>query len=108
MFLILQTLDIDIGDSIHHLQNEPFIVVLGGIGGENTQFFICAENALTTECMTLRDALQDLICYYYIFNISYPVSISGVYLFIQHFVFNLKDSQKLPNCLSKLIKNMHA
>lgn len=40
-------------------QSEPFIVVSGRIGDENTQFFICAEEALMTESKSLRDSFLD-------------------------------------------------
>lgn len=104
--VIGQTLDVAITTEVEGAQNEPFISAFGKPGEEKTQYFICAEQSLLTESSSLRDALLDLICYYYVFNVSYPKSISGVFLFIQHIVCNLKDSQKHPNSLTKLLKNI--
>ncbi len=87
-------------------QSEPFIAVTGKAGDENCQYFICAEQALTTESISLRDAFLDLICAYYVYNISYPKAISGVHLFFQELVFGIKSSQKLPLCLVKLLQNI--
>ena len=103
----LQTLDVHVSETMEASQSEPYLVVMGQAGKERTQYFISAEGALNTESSSFRDALLDLMCYYYVFNISYPTSLSGVFLFIQHFVCNLKDSQKYPNSLTKLLKNIH-
>lgn len=101
-----QTCDIDVDSELQDVQREPFILVLGPVGQENTQYFICAERALTVECSSFREALLDLLCCYYVFNIQYPSTVSGIFLFFQHFVCNLKDEQIHPNCLAKLLKNI--
>ena len=80
--------------------------MLSKVGEKGTQYFICAEKAFVTESKTLKDALLDLMCFYYVFNISYPKTISAVFLFIQHIVCNLQDSQVHPKCLSKLLQNI--
>ena len=48
---------------------------------------------------TLGDALADVICAYFVFNIAYP---KPMYLFLQHFVLGLKVSQKVPTSVSTL------
>lgn len=105
----LQICDVDLDVEIEQVkQSEPFIAVTGKAGNENCQYFICAEQALTTESISLRDAFLDLICAYYVYNISYPKAISGVHLFFQEIVFNIKGSQKLPLCLVKLLQNIQS
>lgn len=89
-------------------QSEPFIAVTGRAGDENCQYFICAETAKIIECKSLRDAILDMICIYYVFNISYPKTLSGIFLLIQQYVFNIKDSQKPPQCLVKLLQNLQS
>lgn len=105
--LFLQTCDIDVDKEVEkEKQSEPYIVVAGKPGLDNTQFFIACEQAILFESKSLRDALVDLIATYYVFNISYPKSVCGVMLFFQHFIFNLKDKQKQPPCLTKLYQNL--
>ena len=87
-------------------QSEPYIVVAGKPGMDNAQFFIACEQSILFESKGLRDAFVDLIATYYIFNIAYPKSVCGVMLFFQHFVFNFKDKQKQPTCLTKLYQNL--
>lgn len=77
---MLQTdLEEIVGDT---LQKEPYIVVTGEVGEETTQYFICAEKCLTTESISLCDAFLDLICTYYVFNVSYPKHITGLFCIV--------------------------
>ena len=76
---MFQSLDTDLEYDIDKIsQREPYIVVTGRAGEECAQYFICAEKTLTTESKSLRDAFLDLICTYFVFNISYPKSIAGI------------------------------
>ena len=87
-------------------QSEPCIVIIGRIGSASTQFFVCAEKAVVVESKTLRDVLIDLICFYYVADIVYPKSLSGILLFFQQTVFSIKDEQRPPLCLIKLLQNL--
>ena len=82
--------------------------IWGKAGKENAQYFVCAEKALLTESKSLCDAILDVICAYYVFDIAYPCSVVGIFLFFQQNVFGLKDSQKPPPCLSKSLQNIQA
>ena len=107
--LILQTCDIDLDQEVEEInQSEPYIIVTGRPGEETSQYFISAENAITTESKTFRDALVDVISTYYVFDITYPKSVCGLFLFFQQSVFGVKDSQHHPSCLSKLVQNIQA
>lgn len=107
--MILQTCDCDLSSEIDQIpQSEPYIVVTGKPGMDRTQYFVCVEKALLTESKSIRDALLDVICVYYVFDISYPQSVAGLFLFLQQNVFKIKDSQKAPPCLSKLLRNIGA
>ena len=68
-------------------------------GSENTQVFISVEKqTLTvTECEDIPQAVVSLVSTYYAFNMSYPGSLYPVYIFIQHYVLDIKDEQRLPN-----------
>lgn len=76
--MFLQTLDVELENDIDEVaQKEPYILITGKAGDKGAQYFICAEKKLTVESRSLRDAFLDLICTYYVFNISYPKSIAG-------------------------------
>ena len=46
------------------------------------------------------DALIDIICYYYVLDISYPKEMYSLLIFLQHFVFGIVDSGNIPTHLS--------
>ena len=105
----VQSCDSNLESEIDQIpQSEPYIIVTGKAGEENAQYFVCVEKALLTESKSLRDAILDVICAYYVFDIAYPRSVVGIFLFFQQNVFSLKDSQKPPPCLSKLLQNIQA
>ena len=67
---------------------------------------MCGEKNIICESKSFLDAIMDLVCVYYIFDIIYPKSLCGIFLFFQHHVFKLKDEQVSPPCLSKLLSNL--
>lgn len=78
-----------------------------GIAGEEQfQIFVCAEQSVILESRSVKDVLIDLIAAYFIFDVSYPKYLDSVLIFIQHFVFDLKDQQSLPNAAVKLVGNL--
>lgn len=87
-------------------QAAPFLLVTGISGEEHSQVFICGERSVLFESKSIKDSLIDLIATYYVFDISYPKCLNSVLLFFQHFVFNLKDQQPLPNATTKLVTNL--
>ena len=84
-------------------QAEPFLVITGIPGDEQSQVFICVEGSLLLES---KSSMIDLIATYYTFDLSYPKCVDSVLIFFQHFIFGLKDQQRLPNATSKLIANL--
>ena len=87
-------------------QSEPLIAVTGTPGQHDCQVFICAEKSIFLESQSLKDSIIDLIAVYFIFNIAYPKYLDAILLFFQHFVFKIKDQQRLPNSTVKLIGNL--
>ena len=87
-------------------QSAPFLTFTGEPGDENAQFFVCCEHIVIAECKTVKDAVIDLIAAYYVFDIAYPKCSNAMLLFIQHFVFGLKDSQAIPTTTSNLVNNL--
>ena len=71
-------------------QNEPYIGIV--CCETNHQFFVVIERNVTIECNSFADALTDMICAYFVFDITYP---KPVLYFIQRFIFNIKH---IGNC----------
>ena len=88
------------------LQSAPYIITVGIAGESSFQIFICAEQEVLIESKTLQDSLIDLIATYFVFDISYPKSLAAIYLFFQHYIFNLKDKQNVPNATALLVRNL--
>lgn len=76
-----------------------------GTPGYSYQVHICAEGWVYLESKNLRESIVDLIAAYFIFNIAYPKFLDAILLFFQHYVFKLKDDQRLPNAAVKLNGN---
>lgn len=106
-FTFLQRTDVDLNSEVHSLkQAAPFLVYLGEPGYESAQYFIACEQTVLCESKSVLDSFIDLIATYYVFNIAYPRAISPILIFLQHFVFDLVDSQDVPSTTSKLITNL--
>ena len=73
--VLLQTTEVD-QEILGLDQSEPFILVTGEPGTQTSQFFICCESEVLWESKSLRDSMIDLMSSYFIFDISYPKTIS--------------------------------
>ena len=62
----MQTCDIDLEQEVSEIeQSAPFILFTGASAGdENTQFFVCCEQAIYLESGSVKDVIIDLICTY--------------------------------------------
>ena len=61
-----------------------------------------AEGSAVLETNLISSALLLLFSLYYVFDIAYPKPLYSVYIFIQHFVFEFVDQQKVPNSVTIL------
>ena len=103
----LQTSDVDVDEAVSTVeQSAPYLVITGTPGSINCQVFIGCEQEIFFESNSIRDSIIDVIGTYYVFNISYPKYLNSIFLFIQHFVFNLKDKQPVPITASNLVRNL--
>ena len=88
--------------------SSPYIAITGRPGDDNAEYFVCCEQSILIESKSFLDVIIDMMSSYYVFDISYPQHLFAVFLFFQHFVFKIKESQPHPPALSKLIKNVKA
>lgn len=103
----MQASYVDVDEAISTVeQSAPFLVITGTPGSINCQVFIGCEQEIFFESSSIRDSIIDLIGTYFVFNISYPKYLNSIFLFIQHFVFDLKDKQPVPMNVSNLIRNL--
>lgn len=87
-------------DEIRHIdKGTPFIVMLTS---EGQQYFIVIEKALIAESSSLTTAIVDLVASYFVFDIIYPQPLYAVLIFIQHFVLQIIDKQKVPQSVNVL------
>lgn len=103
----LQDCDVNLESEIRNIeQKAPYLVITGRPGTENSQYFIACEKVVHCDCKSLKDALLDLVVTYYVYDISYPKPLSAFFVFLQHFVFGMKDRQHVPLSASKLWQNL--
>ena len=69
---------------------------------EGQQYFIVIEKALLAESSSLPTAIVDLVASYFVFDIIYPQPLYAVLIFIQHFVLQIIDKQKVPQSVNVL------
>lgn len=107
LIIFLQTCDIDIDEAVSKVQQSaPYLVITGIPGDMNCQVFVGCEQEIFFECNSVKDSIIDLIGTYFVFNITYPKYLISIFLFFQHFVFNLKDKQAVPMTTVNLIRNL--
>lgn len=57
----------------------------------------------TNECL---DAMINMICSYYVFDINYPKQLYPVLLFVQRFIVGIKDDQPIPTVLTRVLAGL--
>jgi len=103
----LQTSDVDLDEAASEVQQSaPYLVITGIPGSMNCQVFISCEQEILYESSSVKDSIIDLIGMYFVFNISYPKYLNSLFLFFQHYVFNLKDKQPVPMTTLNLVRNL--
>ncbi len=68
-------------------QNEAY--VLCSYSPDGRLYYLIVDNVFMFSCVNLQDAIIDLICFYYVLDISYPTMMNSLLIFIQHFIFSL-------------------
>lgn len=87
-------------------QSAPYLVITGLLDSENCQFFVCSEQNIVLESKSVQDAIIDLMATYFVFDVVYPKPLNTILVFLQHYVFELKDDQPEPVATVKLIGSL--
>ena len=72
---------------------------------EATTYDVVVEGASLGQSTDLSTALVDLFSAYFAFDIAYPQELHPVLIF-QHYVFGLKDQQKVPVSVTTTVATM--
>ena len=75
-------------------------------GSEATTYDVILERSSLFQSTDLRTALIDLFSSYFVFDIAYPPELYPLLIFFQHYVFGLKDNQKVPVSVAKTVGTM--
>lgn len=81
--------------------NYPYIVPVKT--DEHIQYYVAAERVLFAESKSLFSAILNLISVYFTFNIMYPKPLYSLFIFVQHIVLLVKDSQHTPTSVTSLV-----
>lgn len=61
---------------------------------------------IISETTLFMDALINMICAYYIFDISYPKSLYAILIFTQRYVLGIKDEQPIPSVVTRVLSSL--
>lgn len=82
----------------------PCIVIIEA--SEATTYDVVVEGASLVQSTDLSTALVDLFSAYFAFDIVYPPELHPVLIFFQHYIFGLKDQQKVPVSVTTTVATM--
>ena len=68
-------------------QSEAYSLATLAEAGRN--YHVIVDNTYMFSCETLIDSIIDIMCYYYVLNISYPKVMHNILIFFQHFIFGV-------------------
>ena len=54
----------------------------------------------------MKDAIIDLFTTYFVYDVAYPKPLKAIFIFLQHFVLDLKDDQQIPPSALKLVNSI--
>lgn len=83
-------------------RNEPHILMVSN----RVQFFVCTERNILAEGASLIEALKDLIAAFFIFDMEYPKSLYPLLIFLQRYVLNIRDSQRIPPIVTRVMSTL--
>ena len=83
--------------------NHPYIGVVAG--DDSLSFSVVTERLLILSTGSFFKAFQALMASFYAFNIEYPKALSTPLIFIQHFIFSIKE-ESLPPAIVRFISSV--
>ena len=85
-------------------ENHVYICLV--TGDSSIQVYVAAERLLLGTVKNPMYILISLIGAYFTFNIVYPKPLHAILIFIQHFILNIIDKQKVPDIVTRTIASL--
>ncbi len=85
-------------------RTEPFIVIAES--DEVTEYMVYVEANCLITTSTLGDALADLLCTYFVFDMAYPKVMYPMLIFLQHTLMGISDSQRIPTSVRTVLSSL--
>ena len=99
--ILLQVGDVD--STVYKIdQSEAYILGTLSPGNEGRLFHIIVDSMFMFTCENLKNALVNIMCYYYVLDLSYPKVMYALLIFIQHFIFGVTDTGRVPTSVINL------
>ena len=85
--------------------NHPVIGVI--VTDSGVQYLLIVERQiLVNRCASFLEAINDMMSAYFTFDIVYPPPLYPLLIFIQRFVMDVKDKQRVPPCVTRLCSSL--
>ena len=75
-------------------------------GDSSIQVHLTAERFLFGTAKNPINVIISLIGAYFTFDIAYPKALYALFIFIQHFVLNILDKQKVPEIVKRTLASL--
>ena len=103
VFLVQEATDAD--EEAERLgRKEPFVMICET--NESCEYIVYVEKECLISTKSVADAVADLICAYFVFDLVYPRNIYPLLVFFQHTMMGIKDVEKLPTSVMTLLTSL--
>ena len=85
-------------------RKEPFVMICET--NESCEYIVYVEKECLIFTKSVVDAVADLICAYFVFDLVYPRNIYPLLVFFQHTMMGIKDVEKLPTSVMTLLTSL--
>ncbi len=87
-------------DLLKKLNNWPSLVLVKH--DTTIEMLLVGEKGVIAEVATMWEGLKSLLGAYFTFNIEYPKQLRSLLIFVQHYIFHVKDTQNAPNIVKQV------
>ena len=85
-------------------RKEPFILIVET--DESFEYIVYVEKEYLVSTKSLVDAVADVICAYFVFDLVYTKNIYPLLIFLQHTMMGIQDVKKLPTSVMTLLSSL--
>ena len=94
-------MDCNVDEAVLKL-NENHGYLSATLGDSSLQVYLTAERCVLGSSNNALSTLVALMGIYFTCNIAYPKPLYPICIFLQHFVFNIVDEQKVPDIVKRI------